>query len=173
MKKLISLATIITIFSSTQLVNARESLSVESMNRYTEQCYQQTLLLEQKVDPNSLSTSSCRKVLQSTWLAKDVEANTRLNRGLVYLYQGKLDKALRDFQRAVAAEPTLYYGHLALGKLLLSQNKLADSIFYFDKALTINKEDQKVVRKRALVAKLYNESQTQLLSMHNPSLDKQ
>ena len=167
MKKIITLVAVMSIVNISFPVLAGKNLSVGDMNHYLDDCYQQTLLIEQKVNPENLSVFACKQVLKSNWLSKEREANTRLNLGLVYLYQDKQEKALVEFKRAVSAKPNLYQGHLALGKLLLSQKQYAESISHFDRALTINNADQMVVRKRALVVKLYNKSQTLLLSKNN------
>lgn len=164
MKKIISLVVVMSFVNLSFSAKAGKNISVDDINYYSENCYQQTVLLEQKVSPEDLSTFSCIQVLQSNWLSNEREAITRLNRGLIYLYQGQLENALIDFKKAVSAKPTLYQGHLALGKLYFSQKQFTQSIIHFDLALTINNGDPKVIRKRALALLLHNKNQTLLLS---------
>ncbi|HYD73846.1 MAG TPA: tetratricopeptide repeat protein [Candidatus Binatia bacterium] len=68
-------------------------------------------------------------------------AGTYVNRGIIFMNRGTYDRALADFDQALALEPTLAEGHINRGAVLLVQHDYAGAIAAIDRGLALNPED--------------------------------
>ena len=68
-------------------------------------------------------------------------AGTYVNRGIIFMNRGTFDRALADFDEALALEPTLAEGHINRGAVLLVQHDYAGAIAAIDRGLALNPED--------------------------------
>jgi tetratricopeptide (TPR) repeat protein len=68
-------------------------------------------------------------------------AGTHVNRGIIFMNRDAYDRALADFDRAIALEPTLAEGHINRGAALLAQHDYAGAIAAIDRGLALDPED--------------------------------
>lgn len=149
MSKIINLS-IVTVLSLPVFPVLASQLSVSQMNINLDKCYQQSELVYQTADPKELSVHACTKVISNEWLSRSVESNTRLNRGLIYMAQGKHQKAKKDFIRSLRFNPDSYPAHVALAQLLYKENDFVGSLRHYDLAITLNNNDAKLNKNRQL-----------------------
>jgi tetratricopeptide (TPR) repeat protein len=151
MTKLFNLS-IATILGLQVMPAVANNLTVNEMNRKVEKCFQQTVLVHQKVDPNKLSSVACTQVINSSWISKIRESNNRLNRGIIYMAQGHYNKAIKDFRRTLSLTPDSYSAHVALAQLLNRVNDFTGAIHHYDQAIALNNADKTLLHNRQLVA---------------------
>ena len=80
----------------------------------------------------------CDAALAGSATPFDDQVATRVNRGILHLRRGNLDRALADFDAATAMDPTEPEAYLNRGSLLLRQNQVEDAIAMFTAAIEHN-----------------------------------
>jgi tetratricopeptide (TPR) repeat protein len=81
----------------------------------------------------------CDGALEEALSPRD-RAATYVNRGIVQMNAGGIDRALADFDRAIALQPDLAEGHINRGAALLVRNDLREAIQSIDRGLALSPE---------------------------------
>jgi len=68
-------------------------------------------------------------------------AGTLINRGIIYMNRRAYDRALADFDAAIALQPELAEGHINRGAALLAQDNYAGAIAAIDRGLDLSPEE--------------------------------
>lgn len=115
--------------------HANYGLSIDGLNRNISNCYDQAQRALEQKEGQLLSVASCRKVLHNNWSSNVVKANAFHNRGLIYQHQGKVDKAIRDFQRAIKLNPQSKTTQIALAQLFEDKQEYNLALIHYELAL--------------------------------------
>ena len=81
---------------------------------------------------------TCNKALGSEALPVHDVAATYVNRGILYLVDGKYEAAQADFGVALQTLPTLGGAHADMGAVLIAQHQFAAGIAEIDRGLALN-----------------------------------
>lgn len=149
--------------------NAQASfdLSLDGMNTKSKACYEQTLRVAKRAPLNTISPRPCTKVILTSWASSEVVATHKVNRGIVYLYQGKLDKAEVDFVQALKKNPQLYQAHLALAQIYYKKQQWQLSLQHYDEAISLDSSNPSVLKNRQIIANRLSEETTDY-ARHRP-----
>lgn len=63
------------------------------------------------------------------------------NLGIIYSLQGKYDQAIEECKKAVELDPQYGESYYQIGSCLVSLCREADAIYWFEKAIEVNKEE--------------------------------
>lgn len=96
----LTLTSVLALFASHN-AQASFDLSLDGMNTQSKTYYEQTLRVAKRAPLNTISPQPCTKVIITSWASSDVISTHKVNRGIVYLYQGELDKAEADLIQAL------------------------------------------------------------------------
>ena len=99
-------------------------------------CYQQA----REEDRTADAIDNCTGALLSGLSPRD-RAATLVNRGIIHMNRTDYDRALTDFDAAVALQPTLAEGHINRGAALLAQDDFAGAITAIDRGLELSPEE--------------------------------
>lgn len=83
---------------------------------------------------------NCNGALASGLGVRD-RAATLVNRGIIHMNRGDYDRALEDFDEAIATQPNLAEGHINRGAALLAQDNYADAITAINRGLELEPEE--------------------------------
>lgn len=99
-------------------------------------CYQQAR------DDNRTSDAidNCTGALMSGLSVRD-RAATLVNRGIIHMNRANYDRALSDFDQAIALQPNLAEGHINRGAALLAQDNYAGAITSINRGLELTPAD--------------------------------
>jgi tetratricopeptide (TPR) repeat protein len=131
-------------------------VTFETLNKKMFRCYQQTLKLDKSPDPQSLNVRHCNTVIKNDWTHLSTKAAALLNRGLMRGYQGDIDRALLDFERASRLDSTLLEPHLAAAQLYHRNDQLKQALHHYNKAIEKGANDAAVIRNHLQVSKQLN-----------------
>ncbi|MBQ62630.1 MAG: hypothetical protein CMQ19_11215 [Gammaproteobacteria bacterium] len=93
-------------------------------------CYQESLF-----PLSSQGIGYCTDAINRGELTRRDLAATYSNRGIIYLKNGKFEKALKDHNKAVEIDPDLPQVHINRGNLLFHTHDYEEALVEFDKAL--------------------------------------
>jgi tetratricopeptide (TPR) repeat protein len=104
---------------------------------------------EQRGDNRSLQ--ACTDSLSQELLTGPGRASTLVNRGIVYLNRGEVDRALMDFEAAIRADPTMAEGYTNRGLVLLRQENYQGAVTDISRGLELSPvEPEKAYYNRAV-----------------------
>jgi tetratricopeptide (TPR) repeat protein len=87
-------------------------------------CYQHAVNQNNTME----AVSTCTAALTADQLNARDRAATLVNRGILQLRMGRHDRAMNDFDQAIAAEPALAEGYINRGAALLRQENYGEAI---------------------------------------------
>jgi tetratricopeptide (TPR) repeat protein len=127
----IALATLAAAFAGTasafvQVVGGRSSTA----------CYENARDL--RATPDAIA--QCDEAMTEALTPHD-RAGTHVNRGILYMNRGAIDRAMMDFDAAIALEPNLAEGHINRGAALLVRNDLRGAIESLDRGLALSPDE--------------------------------
>lgn len=86
------------------------------------------------------SLNTCDRAFSEEALSKDDELATHVNRGILRMLRDDYDRAYSDFSTAMAMDPNRSEPYLNMAILQLRNNKSADAVPLFSKALELGTE---------------------------------
>jgi len=102
-------------------------------NRLTAACFENAR--DRRVTPHALE--QCDEALMQPLTVHD-RAGTHVNRGILLMRRGALERAMADFDAAIALEPALAEGHVNRGAVLVVQNDQRGAIEALDRGLALS-----------------------------------
>ena len=70
--------------------------------------------------------------------SENIGANSLMTQAEAFFAQGKLDEALRNYQKALALDPQLYHAALFSGDVYMTKEDFANAELWYQKAITID-----------------------------------
>jgi len=70
--------------------------------------------------------------------SENIAANSLMTQAEAFFAKGKLDEALRNYQKALALDPTLYHAALFSGDVYMHKEDFANAELWYQKAITID-----------------------------------
>lgn len=135
------------------IAGAANAVSVVQINSEIERCYQQTVGVQDKVAPETLSTRACSKLVKYDEVSRDTKSVAYFNRAVVHQHKGNHEKAARDFASAVKLNADVPQGHAAAAQAFANINNLDMALYHYDLALELDSDNALLLKKREGVAK--------------------
>ena len=129
---------------------AQESMTVLGPSLF-EQCGTFAANAQRTGHVGNLDVQICTDAIRRSWSTAGETANAFVNRGTLHLVRGENDKAIKDFNHAIEADPNLAAAYNDRGVVLAAMHRQNDAIRDFSQALALKADDQaQVVFNRAL-----------------------
>jgi tetratricopeptide (TPR) repeat protein len=125
-----------TLLAATSLTGAASAFVHVIGGSFATACYESAR--DNVRTPRALA--QCNEALSEALSQRD-RAGTHVNRGIVLMNQRAYDRALADFDTAIALEPGLAEGHINRGAVLLARHDYAGALASIDRGLALTPEE--------------------------------
>lgn len=141
MKKTISIITLVSLsifMGAYSSLASAQSTVILGDNDNAKDCYEASIGASQGWGASFSDLENCDDALRIGQMrTRDVVA-THVNRGIIYVALGKLDRAVEDYNRAIEVHSNFPEAYLNRGNLLFMTERYSEAITDYDKAIQLN-----------------------------------